>query len=58
MNPICIARKIYRCLATLQNVSGCDYAISDEPTPKNVQLLKCTTCGKVEICWSFEDIKK
>lgn len=58
MNPLCVIRKLYRCLVTFKNVSGCDYIISDEATPKNIQILKCKTCGKLEVCWSFKDIEK
>ena len=50
-NPICLIRTLIRSVRCRAFVSGCEF-VEQNGTPKNVQVLECTTCGKVSIAWS------
>jgi hypothetical protein len=57
MNPVCIFRGIFRSIRASALVSGHDYKTDSEPTPKNVHVLKCMTCGHTSVCWSWDSIE-
>lgn len=57
MHPLCLIRTIWRSLRCFAPVSGHDYATDDEPTPDNVHVLRCMTCGHVNTAWSWSTMK-
>ncbi len=52
-NPICLLRAIYRSIRTSASVSGHDFEVDSEPTPGNVTVLRCKTCGAYSIGWDW-----
>lgn len=55
-HPVCFARWIWRSLRCGAWVEGHDYVILDEPTPENVQVLRCERCGEVSVAWDWGPI--
>ncbi len=52
-NPLCLLRALWRSLRCRAWVSGHDYRTDAEPTPANVHVLRCRTCGAVSVAWSW-----
>ena len=56
-HPICFLRWVYRSIRCGWRVSGHTFSVDTEPTPPNIQVLKCDTCGHVEVCWDWESFE-
>ena len=56
-HPLCLARGIWRSVLTGTWVSGHEYATSNEPTPANVHILECKTCGHTSVAWSWDSME-
>jgi hypothetical protein len=57
-NPICLFREIWRTLWAMHWTSGHEFRTSDEPTPDNVHVLECKTCGATSTSWSWTSLKQ
>ena len=57
-NPICLIRTIWRSIRCMSFVSGCEFKTADEPTPPNVHVLVCKTCGAQSIAWSLGSLEE
>jgi hypothetical protein len=58
MNPICLARFVWRSLRCGAWVSGHDYRTHPEPTPPNVHVVVCDTCGHQSVGWSWTSLEQ
>lgn len=56
-NPICLLRTIWRSLRCGVWVMGHNYETDKEPTPPNVHVLRCRTCGSVSAVWAWDSIE-
>ena len=50
-HPLCFWRTVWRSLRIGARVSGHDFKEDDEPMPPNVSVLKCMTCGHIDVTW-------
>lgn len=57
MHPLCLLRSIWRSLICRAPVSGHDFQTDPEPTPENVHVFTCMTCGERHVLWSWESIE-
>jgi hypothetical protein len=39
-------------------ISGCRWKTDDENTPDNVHVLKCETCGRYDVAWSWGSLAR
>lgn len=56
-NPICLFRTIWWSLRCGAFVSGHLYKTDEEPTPPNVHVMRCMTCGKMSVTWSWDSLE-
>lgn len=56
LSPICLARFLWRSFKCRAWVSGHEFEI-EEPTPKNVQVLRCKECGTYSISWTWGEFR-
>ncbi len=56
-NPICLLRTLWRSLRALEWVSGHEFRTDEEPTPENVHVLRCRTCGEHSVAWSWDSLE-
>ena len=54
---ICFFRGLYRSAYCGAWVLGHNYRTIEEKTPPNVHVLKCETCGKIDIGWSWGSVE-
>ena len=52
-HPVCFSRWLYRSIRCMANVDGHNFAIGQEPTPPNIQVLRCRTCGDSRVVWDW-----
>ena len=57
MHPICLIRTLWRSFYCGAWVMGHDYKTDEEPTPPNVHVVRCMTCGDVHVSWSWGSIE-
>lgn len=53
-SPLCFFRMLWSSLLARTWVSGHRYVISDEESPKNVEILVCQDCGHHSVGWSWQ----
>lgn len=56
IGPLCALRWAWRSLAYRHPVDGCTYAPMRFPQPDNVLVLRCRSCGKRKVVYSFASL--
>ena len=63
-SPVCAWLTFYRSLVSFIKtgqlyplIDGCDYVENMEPTPDNVESIKCKRCGKYSTSWTWGTFK-
>lgn len=57
-NPICLFRGLWRSLRCWRLMSGHEFRTASAPTPDNVHVLVCHTCGFVSTGWSWDSLER
>lgn len=56
-NPLCVIRFLWRSFMAGAWMSGHDYQTDAEPTPPNVHVLVCRTCGHNMVSWAWHSLE-
>lgn len=57
MHPLCLIRTLWRSLRCGALVMGHDMRTHPDPTPENVHVTECETCGHVHVAWSWGSLE-
>jgi hypothetical protein len=59
-HPLCVLRGIWRTIryGFGDLVSGHDFEQSTDPTPPNIQIIECKTCGHVSVAWDWTGFER